>query len=77
MLFRLDCRHEPIWTPLLIRQTRHQTNYIDISFSALRKLPKPRTYQEQGVAMSGVWGNMGLSGGCLRKSKTADVPLVV
>ncbi|CAB1118641.1 unnamed protein product [Ectocarpus sp. CCAP 1310/34] len=30
-----------------------------------------------GVAVSGVWGNMGLSGGCLRKSKTADVSLLV
>ncbi|CAB1096909.1 unnamed protein product [Ectocarpus sp. CCAP 1310/34] len=32
---------------------------------------------EHGVAVSGVWGNMGLSGGCLRKSKTADVSLLV
>ncbi|CAB1103022.1 unnamed protein product [Ectocarpus sp. CCAP 1310/34] len=32
---------------------------------------------EQGVAVSGVWGNMGLSGGCLRKSNTAGVSLLV
>ncbi|CAB1107643.1 unnamed protein product [Ectocarpus sp. CCAP 1310/34] len=30
-----------------------------------------------GVAVSGVWGNMGFNGGCLRKSKTADVSLLV
>ncbi|CAB1119478.1 unnamed protein product [Ectocarpus sp. CCAP 1310/34] len=32
---------------------------------------------EQGVAVSGVWGSMGLNGDCLRKSKTADVFLLV
>ncbi|CAB1107204.1 unnamed protein product [Ectocarpus sp. CCAP 1310/34] len=31
----------------------------------------------QDRCVSGVWGNMGLSGGCLRKSKTAGVSLLV
>ncbi|CAB1104828.1 unnamed protein product [Ectocarpus sp. CCAP 1310/34] len=30
-----------------------------------------------GVAVSVVWGNMGLSGGCLRESKMAGVTLLV
>ncbi|CAB1096033.1 unnamed protein product [Ectocarpus sp. CCAP 1310/34] len=30
-----------------------------------------------GVAVSRVRGNMGLNGGCLRKSKTAGVSLLV
>ncbi|CAB1096517.1 unnamed protein product [Ectocarpus sp. CCAP 1310/34] len=34
-------------------------------------------FSRTGVAVSGVWGNMGLNGGCVRKSKTADVSLLV
>ncbi|CAB1115300.1 unnamed protein product [Ectocarpus sp. CCAP 1310/34] len=32
---------------------------------------------EHGVAVSGVWGSMGLIGGCFRKRKTAGLSLLV